>query len=353
MVMATVLRTAGPTYSKAGALMLITHSGEYAGILSGGCLEGDLAERSRAVLDHGKALITTYDTRSPDDLLFGLGTGCEGAMDILLQRLAADGDWQPMGRMAEAWRAQRALSLVLVGRSGDPHWPSGSGVFADDGQVFGTMGTDRPGVDSLRALAQQSQDGKSHRLVTAALPGVDSLALYQGPPSRILLLGAGPDAQPVAELAAFLGWQITVIDHRPHYARAARFPAAQAVLDCGPAGLRDLLSAQQAPFDSVIIMSHHLATDLAYLRVIAETSIPYVGLLGPIVRRERLMSDLGTSAARLRPRLRSPVGLDLGAAGPESIALAIVAEIQGTLAGRESMGPMSLRKVEVSRTGVS
>jgi xanthine dehydrogenase accessory factor len=344
MVMATVLRTAGPTYSKSGALMLITHSGEYAGILTGGCLEGDLSERSRAVLSQGSAVVTSYDMRGPDDLLFGLGSGCEGAMDILLQRLDPRGDWQPMDRLAQAWRAQRAASLVLVGRSGDSRWPSGSGVFAEDGVVFGTACADRAGAASLRVLAQQSLAQKSGRILAQALPGIDVLALYQERPSRILLLGGGPDAQPVAELAAFLGWQITLIDHRPHYARSARFPAARAVLDTGPAGLRELLASEQAPFDSAIIMSHHFATDLAYLRVVAETEIPYVGLLGPIVRRERLMAELGAGAARLRSRLRAPVGLDLGAAGPESIALAIVAEIQGTLAGRESMGPMSRKQ---------
>jgi xanthine dehydrogenase accessory factor len=344
MVMATVLRTDGPTYSKPGALMLISDGGEYAGILTGGCLEGDLSERSRAVLGQGAGMIVSFDMRGPDDLLFGLGTGCEGAMDILLQRLDARHSWQPMDRLVQAWRAQQAASLVLVGRSGDAHWPAGSGVFGEDGAIFGTDGADGTGSTALRALAQQCFAHKSSRFVPQALPGVDVLALYQAPPLQILLLGGGPDAQPVAELAAFLGWQISVVEHRAHYGRRARFPSARTVLDSGAAGLKELLTRQRASFDSVIIMSHHFATDLAYLRLIAESDIPYVGLLGPIVRRERLLAELGPLAARLRPRLRSPVGLDLGAAGPESIALAIVAEIQGTLAGRESMGPMSRKQ---------
>jgi xanthine dehydrogenase accessory factor len=346
MVMATVLHTSGPTYSKPGALMLICDSGEYAGVLTGGCLEGDLSERSRAVLTEGRAVLTTYDMRGPDDLLFGLGSGCEGAIDILLQRLDAGSHWQPMDRLAQAWREQRAVCLALIGRSDDSRWPSGSGVFGDDGLTFGSAcaGADHASVASLRALAQQASAQKASHVVTQALPGVDLLSLYQAPPSQMLLLGAGPDAQPVAELAAFLGWQITVVDHRAHYARAARFPAARAVLDTGPIGLSELLDGANFPqFDTAIIMSHHFATDLAYLRLIAHTEIPYVGLLGPIVRRERLLGELGATAARLRARLRAPVGLDLGAAGPEAIALAIVAEIQGTLAGRELMGPMSRR----------
>lgn len=91
-------------------------------------------------------------------------------------------------------------------------------------------------------------------------------------------------------------------------------------------------------------MSHHLATDLAYLRVLSRSAVPYVGLLGPPVRRDRLLADLGEEAADLRSRLRAPIGLDLGAATPESIALAIVAEIQASFSGRESMGPMSRKR---------
>jgi xanthine/CO dehydrogenase XdhC/CoxF family maturation factor len=165
------------------------------------------------------------------------------------------------------------------------------------------------------------------------------------------LLGAGPDAQPVAELAAFLGWNVTVIDHRSQYAQAERFPSAAAVLDGGPRALAALLlnetvdapapEPQPAHFPAAIVMSHHLATDRAYLQALASSGIPYVGLLGPATRRERLLVDLGDDAAALRPRLRAPVGLDLGAVTPEAIALSIIAEIQAALAGRTRTEPLA------------
>jgi xanthine dehydrogenase accessory factor len=342
MVMATVLRTSGPTYSKPGALMLISDRGEYAGVLSGGCLEGDLLEHSRRVLRDGVAQLISYDMRGPDDLLFGLGSGCEGAMDILLQRLDPQTHWQPMQRLTQAWHAQRPQSLLLIARSTNASWPCGAGMFSDDGVVFGgAMADSGELLSSVRALATRSLQHDSSRYLAQGLPGFDLLALHQAPPVQVLLLGAGPDAQPVAQFAALLGWQVTVIDHRPHYARAARFNGARAVLDTGPAGLRDLLEQVAVAFDAAIIMSHHLATDLAYLRAIADTSIPYVGLLGPIVRRDRLLAQMGPLATRLSGRLRAPVGLDLGAGGPQSIALAIVAELQGTLAGRVNVEPMS------------
>jgi xanthine/CO dehydrogenase XdhC/CoxF family maturation factor len=94
-------------------------------------------------------------------------------------------------------------------------------------------------------------------------------------------------------------------------------------------------------FAAAIVMSHHFVSDSNYLAALAASDIPYIGLLGPTVRRERLLAQLGPLAASLGSRLRSPVGLDLGAASPEEIALAIVAEIQAMLTGRESTGSLS------------
>jgi xanthine/CO dehydrogenase XdhC/CoxF family maturation factor len=335
LVLATVVRTSGSTYTKAGEHMLMTDEGEYAGLLSGGCLEGDLAMRARAVLQSGQAALAHYDTRGPDDLLFGLGSGCEGEMDILLQRLDAASDWQPLQGLAEAWRAQRPESLLLVVRSSDPAFVPGSGVFGDASQSFGfgngAVGGPHEGAQALlHRLARQRARGGASRLWAQAAPGVDLLVLQQSAPTRIVLLGAGPDAQPVAHLAGMIGWHLTVIDHRSHYAQAARFPEAAAVLSGGPQALAALLSAPPA-FAAAVVMSHHLATDSAYLRILADTDIPYVGLLGPASRRERLIAELGEAAQRLRPRLRAPVGLVIGASTPEAIALSIVAEIQGAL----------------------
>jgi xanthine/CO dehydrogenase XdhC/CoxF family maturation factor len=140
-----------------------------------------------------------------------------------------------------------------------------------------------------------------------------------------LLLGAGPDAAPVVDLAARQSWKVTVVDHRPAYAQSGHFPAAEQVILSRP---NELLSAIDLKhFSAAVVMSHHLPSDLEYLRCLSQTAIPYVGLLGPAQRRERLLSDLGAQADSLRARLHAPVGLPLGGRTPESIALAIVAEI--------------------------
>ena len=350
MVLATVVRTSGATYTKPGALLLLAGDGEYAGLLSGGCLEGDLAHHGRAVLAAGGAKLLSYDMRGPDDRLFGLGSGCEGAMEILLQRLDASGDWQPMTHLAAAWEAQRAAGLVLVVNSSNPVWPPGSAVSGDEGEHSCCKAASAQGLAAghvntelaqLRALAAHAAQEHCSRFLPQALPGIDVLALAQPPPVQILLLGAGPDAQPVVELAHFLGWRVTVIDHRSHYARAARFPGATAVLDGGVPSLAALLAAATAPWAAAIVMSHHLTCDLGYLRVLAGSAIPYIGLLGPRSRCQRLLAELGADAGRLEDRLRAPIGLDLGAAVPESIALSIAAEIHAALAGRTSTEPMS------------
>jgi xanthine/CO dehydrogenase XdhC/CoxF family maturation factor len=175
------------------------------------------------------------------------------------------------------------------------------------------------------------------------------LLLEQSAPPRLLLLGAGADALPVAALISFLGWSLTVVDHRPHYARSERFPGADAVLSGGPAIVAETVAQARAAniaFNGAIVMSHHLPSDLAYLRALAQSAIPYVGLLGPASRRDRLLRDLtGAEAASLEPRLRGPVGLDIGAETPEAIALSIVAEIQAMLAGKVSLSPLSAKPI--------
>src|SRR5688572_20523412 len=114
LVLATVIRTGGSTYAKPGAMMLIAADGEYAGLLSGGCLEGDLREHARDVAATGTARIVSYDLRSSTDQLFGLGAGCEGAMDILLTRVSDTDGWQPLPCLAGAHRRGEACRLAFV-----------------------------------------------------------------------------------------------------------------------------------------------------------------------------------------------------------------------------------------------
>jgi xanthine/CO dehydrogenase XdhC/CoxF family maturation factor len=299
LVLATVIRTGGSTYAKPGAQMLIASDGEYAGLLSGGCLEGDLREHARDVAASGTARIVSYDLRSTTDQLFGLGAGCEGAMDVLLTRVAGGDGWQPLEQMSEGYRNAEERRFAFVIASTDPAFPLGRSFPADTEQ---------------------------------APPGVEVFIATVSPPPHLLLLGGGPDARPVATLAAFLGWRVTVVEHRAAYLVAARFPPSTRLVETRAADLAAAVSL--ADYCAAIVMSHHLESDLHYLRALAGSPLPYVGLLGPAARREKLLGDLGMAAQDLRGRLRAPVGLDIGGRSPESIALSIVGEVHAALAGR-------------------
>ena len=155
---------------------------------------------------------------------------------------------------------------------------------------------------------------------------------FLAPPPHLLVCGAGPDAQPVAGAALGLGWRVSVVDHRPAYAAAQRFPGSR--VRCAAAReLRAVVDLEHC--HAVVVMSHHLPSDVAYLSVLADAGMPgFVGLLGPRARRLRIVEELGDAAQKLGSRLRGPVGLDIGAVTPEGIALSIVSQIHAWLAGR-------------------
>lgn len=293
LALATLVATAGSTYRKAGTQMLIADDGQYAGLLSGGCLEGDLAERAREVMRTGVARFVSYDMRGPDDALWGLGSGCEGAMQVLLSYCGPNNGYLPMPWLEASLTAGHSDRFAIVTAESSPH--------------FGA---------SLRAATDE--------------PAGNLLWITLDPPPVLLLCGGGPDAVPVVELAGFMGWRVAVVDHRPAYADPRRFPADVEVRLMRPAPLESLgIGARPS---AAVIMSHHLDTDRAWLAALAQEPPDFVGLLGPAPRREKLLAALDARERQaLAAALRAPVGLDLGGRTPESIALAIISEIQATL----------------------
>jgi xanthine dehydrogenase accessory factor len=328
LVLATVIRTGGSTYAKAGAQMLIAADGEYAGLLSGGCLEGDLREHARAVAVTGAARIVSYDLRSSTDQLFGLGAGCEGAMDVLLSRLSEEDGWQPLPLLEHAYQRGHRVRLAFVTASSETNVERGLSFPADRTPPDFMLESE----PRLREIFATIANAPTHSFVRTPTLDIELFIAAFEPPPRLLLLGGGPDARPVAELATFLGWRVTVVDHRSTYLVPVRFPADTKLVESRAA---DVASAVRLDKHSAaIVMSHHLESDLEYLRALSSSGVPYIGLLGPAARREKLLGDLGDAAVALRPRLRAPVGLDIGGRAPESIALSIVGEVHAFLEGR-------------------
>ena len=128
LVLATVYETLGATYSKAGAQMLISGSGQFQGMLSGGCLEGDLAERARQVIGSGDAQRVTYDLREDDESLWGLGVGCEGLMRIFLQPLRAVDAFAPFPAMLEILAGDETGAALTIVASDDPEVMPGASL---------------------------------------------------------------------------------------------------------------------------------------------------------------------------------------------------------------------------------
>lgn len=326
LALGVLAQTEGSTYRKPGALMLIAANGEYAGLLSGGCLEGDLREHARTVIATGAARPVFYDLRGPDDDLWGLGLGCEGAMRILLLRVGPENDWQPIAAFSHALATRSPTAIGVVIESTRAEVPLGTLVLPGQTRTAAVAELRSPAVAAAltRASAERSTEsvegeGGSWKLF------VVPLAL----PPRVLLLGAGPDAAPVVDFAALLDWKVTVVDHRTAYAVPEHFPDAERVVHGRPEELAANVDLRS--FNAAVVMSHHLASDLGYLRVLALADVPYVGLLGPAARREKLLAQLGPLAERLRPRLHAPVGLRLGGRAPQSVALAIIAELHAFL----------------------
>jgi xanthine/CO dehydrogenase XdhC/CoxF family maturation factor len=333
MVLATVFETLGSTYSKAGQRIVISDDGNYQGLVSGGCLEGDLAERARTVIASGHAAPVTYDMRDDADDVFGLGVGCNGLIRVLLQPLTAARAYEPYSTLSMLMRAHAQAATATVVESQDvAHAELGATVVCSTNRAPQVFGVAPRGGDvaerCARVLATGSSSLETHpsgiRILYAPVPRVP----------QVLILGAGLDAVPLVNMAAELGWRTTICDHRPAYLDRSDLTRADRQLLVDPRKLAEQI--ELTGFDAVLVMSHHLVTDETYLRQLASIETAYIGVLGPKDRRDRLLRSLGPVAHDLTQRLRGPVGLDIGGSSPESIALSILAEIQAVLAHKKA-----------------
>lgn len=330
MVLATVIGTEGSTYSKTGDFILIADNGDYQGLVSGGCVEGDLAARAAAALEAREPAVVDYDLGGDHDALWGMGAGCDGRLQILLTPLHDATQYAPVLALADAYRGGVSAVLAL-GIAGEPGARVLSSASAEGHFVHhGVEEADRAAIE--RALGEQWLAARSGRIVDEALDG-PLFAAFVRPAPRVLLCGGAPDAEPLCRLLADLGWHVTVFDHRPAYIDALEDGLAAEKITAPAAALSQRVALGH--YQAVVIMSHHLETDTQYLGAIAASDHwHYVGLLGPAHRRERLLEAVGPRAQALGPVLDGPAGLEIGAREPAGIALAIAAGIHAGLAAR-------------------
>jgi xanthine/CO dehydrogenase XdhC/CoxF family maturation factor len=322
---ATIVGTEGSTYRKPGAMMLIGQDGSFEGLISGGCLEGDLLEHAAEVFGDGVPKRVTYDMHADDELVWSLGLGCDGVIHLLLQRLDRVDGFGYLGGLERARQERRAVLLGLVTEAGGS-LPVGAWALVDSDDI--SDGNREVGA-ALGELAQARPDWRCRELEVAGQAPARMLVVHVPPAPRVLICGAGPDAAPLARLLADLDWDVVLADHRPAYARADRFPARCEVVCARPERLAEQVDLREVK--AAVVMSHHLENDAAYLGQLGAIELEYLGVLGPVARRRRLAGVVGIP----EERLFGPVGLDIGAELPASIALAVAAEIHAVLNGRQ------------------
>lgn len=326
LVLATIHATEGSTYRKTGAMMLISADGSFEGLISGGCLEGDLLHHAKGVFETGQPVRVTYDMSAGDDLVWNLGLGCDGVIHLLLQRLQPGSGFDVFERLEKSHGQRRAAMMALVT---GPEGCSMMGQAALRDQAGAVAGE-----GCLATLLEEHAESWPEwraRLLPARLDGSACEVLLVNMPvqTRVLICGAGPDCLPVARVLSELDWDVVIADHRPAFARQDRFPDNCRVVRTRPEALATAVDLDQV--DATVIMSHHLENDAAYLRQVATAGMSYIGTLGPRARRGRLQEMAGCEDTAVH----GPVGLDIGAELPAAIALSVAAEIHAVLNRRD------------------
>ncbi|GAB3270024.1 XdhC family protein [Larkinella harenae] len=272
--LATVVGLTGSGYRRPGARMYITDDGQWFGAISGGCLEGDALRKAREVMQSRQPRLVTYDTTDPEGENFGIGLGCNGILDVLIQAIDPNDPDNPLETLDRVMQGRQPLTFETA-------LPDGAGVF----------------VEELK------------------------------PDIQLLVFGGGYDAVPLVNLAKQIGWRVVVTDDCVAHLQPRRFGEADEML----AVQRDAIR-QQIPIDgfsAAVLISHNFKYDKAVLRELLQTDIPYIGLLGPKKRGDALLEEVADWVSpKDEKRLFWPVGLDVGADTPQEIALSVLAEIQ-------------------------
>lgn len=318
---ATVVGIEGSAYRRPGARMILTRSGERAGTVSGGCLEGEIVRKAWWLTENGAA-IQRYSSFFDDDGDMPYGLGCGGTVIVLLER------GEPAIHTLHALRStveERRPWVVVTDTSAQT---PGTVLLLNDA---GEIAWRRASLGNAAEIAADALNARSSRTIG------NLFVEYLAPPPSVFIFGAGDDAKPLVEFMAEMDWHVTVADGRAQMIRRDRFPQAARVI-----GLDAALGAA-AQADAAVVMTHSYDQDRQILRALLPLDLKYLGILGPRRRTERLTGEiapaLGHTADDCMARLHSPVGLDLGGHTPAAVALSVTAEVQAVLSGRAAKKP--------------
>lgn len=330
--LATIVRTTGSTYRKAGTRMLVHSNGAAAGMISAGCLEKEVIERALRTLRSGAPQLAFFDTRRL--------MGCSGGLEVFIERMDAQCGSSLLAAVEQGMQRRRKLvGTTVFEASGTANNMLGSHALLGGGEAPACRNLPRQmRDDGIAALGREQVLEKRYDSSSGSLVALlHSIA----PPVRVLVFGAHPDVVPLAGFCLQLGWEPTVVAHPSQ--EPPELPAGCRSLFLAPDEIAEVFKPDART--AAVIMTHHYGRDLACLVEVLKLGLPYVGLMGPAKRRNQLLGEMAGSGitpdvAALQ-RLHGPAGLDIGADGPVEIALSIVAEIRGVMNGRAG-GPLAV-----------
>lgn len=329
--LATITATRGATFRRAGTRMLVHADGRVVCELSGGCPQRDIVQRAQRVITSVRPELARYNADTGLDVLMEMG--CGGVLDVLIEPLA------------EVWTGTcfDALATCLDNRRS----VVAATLFALDGEVLpprralwcnGEWCFDELGDPGLRdAVVYAIASDNAPRAATLRLPAAGAMAdvLLERiePPHALVAIGASATASALLSAGHALGWQTTVVDSNPERLREVALPPSARAVHATPQTLREVLPIDR--YSSVVVMTHNLERDLAWLAALCDAPATYIGAIGSRERTARMVEELAPRAMNLY----APAGLDIGSETPAEIALAIAAEITAVVNGRDG-GPL-------------
>lgn len=340
-VLATVVHVEGSSYRRAGARMLVDEFGNITGAISGGCLESDALRKALHAFHQQKNKLITYDTSDEDDAVIGAQLGCNGIIQVLFEPLDYEDKLNPCELLKIVIAQNNPLAIVIQFNLNRTKDQPGTTLLIDENSDY----TGRhPEKELLDLILKQSlltlNNNKSH-FAEFSVEGKTQQVFIQNyqPSVKLVIVGAGNDAQILAQQADFLGWNVIVSDGRPTHANKERFTSSCQVIVSKPE--QTLENIEIDHLSCFVLMSHNYNYDLAVLKLLlAENKIPYIGILGPLKKYQRMQNDLENEgfdlSKEMMNKIHAPIGLEIGAETPAEIGLSILAEIQSVLKGKNA-----------------
>ncbi|WP_025142809.1 XdhC family protein [Pedobacter jeongneungensis] len=330
----TVVKVEGSSYRRPGARMLITEDGQLTGAISGGCLEGDALRKALSAIVQQENRLITYDTTDEDDAKFGVQLGCNGIVHILFEPIIETDKLNPIAILtALQYKREDAILVTLFALNGKQQ-PGTSMLFRKDTILSKIPKEIEEAIkkDAGKVFADKTTTFKVYPYGDQE---IDAFIELIHPPVSLMIAGAGNDAQPLAEMAYLLGWEVTIIDGRPTHATAQRFTNATKILVSKPENvLNQIDTDEQTAF---VLMTHNYNYDIELLKHLLSTKAPYIGTLGPKKKLLRMLGELNLATPENENRVHGPIGLDIGAETAEEIAISILAEIKSVFTGASAV----------------